>query len=208
MNQRIYFLLTVLLCLTIILSACSDASLEQPGEPLNPDTPYPSTGQDSEPGGNTIIHLPNIGGAYPPPSSDTVESIENPYPDPLAPVDSRVVASPLENEFSPAPGDNELLRGNVFVNATEILLLESYPVQVQLQLTGNLPTPCHHLRVIVSAPDEQNRIQVEAYSITDPNVMCIQVLEPFDVRVSLGDFTEGEFSLWVNGEQLGEFNLP
>ena len=208
MNQRFYCLFAVLICVTMILSACSPASLEQTGEPLEPDASYPSTGQDSEPGGNTTIHLPNIGGAYPPPSSDTVVSIENPYPEPLAPVDSRDVAAPLENEFAPAPGDDELLRGNVFVNAVEILLLESYPAQVELQLTGNLPTPCHQLRVIVSPPDEQNRIQVETYSVTDPNVMCIQVLEPFDVRMAIGDFTEGEFSVWVNDEQVGEFSLP
>ncbi len=208
MNHRFYCLLAVLMCVTMILSACGDTSLEQPVEPTEPDASYPSTGQDSTPGGNTTIHLPNIGGAYPPPSSDTIVSNENPYPEPLEPVDSDIVAAPLENEFAPAPGDDELQRGNVFIDSTEVLLLESYPVQVKLQLTGNLPTPCHHLRVIVSAPDEQNRIQVEVYSVTDPNVMCIQVLEPFDVRVSLGDFTEGEFSVWVNGEQVGEFSLP
>ncbi len=208
MNQRFYCLLTILICVTMVLSACGDTSLEQPEEPLEPDASYPSTGQDSESGGNTTIHLPSVGGAYPPPSSDTIESIENPYPEPLAPADSGIVAAPLENEFAPATGDEKLQRGNVFIDATEVLLLESYPVQVNLQLTGNLPTPCHQLRVIVSEPDEQNRIQIEAYSITDPNVICTQVLEPFDVRVSLGDFTEGEFSVWVNGEQVGEFNLP
>ncbi|MBU0510345.1 MAG: hypothetical protein KJ638_01415 [Chloroflexi bacterium] len=208
MKQRFYCLLTILICVTMILSACGDTSLEQPEEPLEPDPSYPSTGQDSESGGNTTIHLPSIGGAYPPPLSDTIESIENPYPEPLAPADSRIVAAPLESEFAPATGDEKLKRGNVFIDATEVLLLESYPVQVNLQLTGNLPTPCHQLRVIVSEPDDQNRIQVEAYSVTDPNVICIQVLEPLDVRVSLGDFTEGEFSIWVNGEQVGEFSLP
>ena len=208
MNQRFYCLLAILICVTMILSACGDTSLEQPGETSEPDASYPSTGQGSTPGGNTTIHLPSIGGAYPPPSSDTIVSIENPYPEPLAPDDSRIVAGPLENEFAPAPEDEKLQRGNVFIDATEVLLLESYPVRVKLQLTGNLPTPCHQLRVIISEPDEQNRIQVEVYSVTDPDVMCIQVLEPFDVQVSIGDFTEGEFSFWVNEELVGEFSLP
>jgi hypothetical protein len=101
-----------------------------------------------------------------------------------------------------------MLPALVFIDSNEILLLESYPVQVHMIIAGNLPTPCNELRLIVSPPDDNNRIEIEAYSVTEPNLMCTQVLEPFEARISLGNFTEGEFTVWIEGEQVGEFSLP
>ena len=40
-----------------------------------------------------------------------------------------------------APTDGE--EGPVYVDSTDILYLESFPVQVRLLVQGSLPTPCH-----------------------------------------------------------------
>ena len=98
-------------------------------------------------------------------------------------------------------------RGNVYLDSTEIVLRESYPVQAVLLIRGSLPTPCHELKVEVSPPDDQNRILVSVYSLSDPNQVCIQVLEPFEETAELGRFTQGTYSVWVNGEPVGEINL-
>lgn len=103
------------------------------------------------------------------------------------------------------PGD--LVRGEVMIEGSEILQLESYPVQVYLLLTGSLPTPCHILQWEVQEADSEGRILVEVYSLIDPEAICAQVLEPFEERIHLGDFTSGSFSVWVNEEKVGEFNL-
>ena len=42
--------------------------------------------------------------------------------------------------YSTAP---DVRGGPVYLDATEILYLESFPVQVRLVLRGALPTPCH-----------------------------------------------------------------
>ena len=98
-----------------------------------------------------------------------------------------------------------MIRGNVLLESTDILVLESFPVQIVLHLTGQLPSPCHNLRAQMSEPDEQGRIQVEVYSLVDPAVMCAQVIKDFDTRINLGSFPSGTYTLWVNGEQVGEF---
>jgi hypothetical protein len=72
-------------------------------------------------------------------------------------------------------------------------------------LQGALPTPCNQLRVIARSPDEQNRIQVDVYSVVDPSQVCAQVLEPLDANIGLGSFPTGHYSVWVNGEMVGEF---
>lgn len=106
-----------------------------------------------------------------------------------------------------ACGSAEPSKGNVYLDSTEIVLRESYPVQAALVLRGSLPTPCHALTVEVAEPDEENRIMVEAFSSADPDQVCIQVLEPFEETVELGQFTDGTYSVWVNGEPVGEIEL-
>lgn len=98
-------------------------------------------------------------------------------------------------------------RGGVYLDSMEIIQRESYPVQVALVLQGSLPTPCHELRTDVAEPDEQGRIVVDVYSLYDPDEMCIQVLQSFEETVELGSYTQGTFTVWVNGEQVGEVDL-
>ncbi|MDD5468421.1 MAG: hypothetical protein PHS96_11510 [Anaerolineales bacterium] len=109
--------------------------------------------------------------------------------------------------WEPRAGDGALLRGEVFVDASEVLLLESYPVQAMLWLEGSLPTPCHSLRAAVQPPDTQGRIMVEIYSLVPPDKMCAQVLQPFEESIRLGSFSSGTFSVWMNGEKVGEFQI-
>mgnify|MGYP005842853309 CR=1 FL=1 len=106
--------------------------------------------------------------------------------------------------WEPQPGDENLAKGEAFVDQAEILILESFPPQFRLKLSGTLPTPCHQLRVVVSQPDAEERLNVEVYSVVDPNQVCIQVVEPFEANVPIGSYTSGEYIVLVNGEQVGE----
>lgn len=113
---------------------------------------------------------------------------------------------PVSNPYAPRTADSTLTRGEVFVQEMGLLIRESYPPQISLNLSGDLPTPCHQLRVQVNEPDENNKIDVEAYSVVDPEMICIQVLEPFQASIDLGTFPSGHYSVWVNGELAGEFD--
>ncbi len=112
---------------------------------------------------------------------------------------------PGPNPWAPQPGDATLARGAAVLEASQLRVMESFPVQVMLSLSGHLPTPCHQLRVTTSVPDAQNRIQVSAYSVVDPGQACTQVLQPFQAQIPLGSFPAGSYTVWVNGEMVGEF---
>lgn len=114
--------------------------------------------------------------------------------------------APQTDDFIPSPADGGLTRGEVFLASVELLTLESSPLQFNLNLKGNLPTPCHQLRIAVSPPDADNKILADVYSIANPAEICIEVLEPFDVNYSLGSFPAGKYSLWINGEMVAEFD--
>lgn len=114
-------------------------------------------------------------------------------------------SAPQTGDFASQPGDAGLLRSEAYLDSTELLTLESFPLQFMLSLKGNLPTPCSQLRVKVSPPNSEKSVAVDVYSVIDPAIMCAQVLQSFDVNIPLGSFPEGKYTLWVNGEMVAEF---
>ena len=137
--------------------------------------------------------------------------VENEPPSP-APEDPNATAlppgeeGPPFNPYAPAKGDESMQRAEVFIDSVDILTLESFPLQFRLQVQGSLPTPCHELRAVIDEPDAQNRIQVQVYSMVDPETVCAQVLEPFDISLSLGSYASGTYGIVVNGDEVGEIN--
>lgn len=115
-------------------------------------------------------------------------------------------STPEVPDYQPLPGDASLTRGNVYINSTELLIRESFPPQVSLSMKGDLPTPCHQLRVRISEPDSENKIYAEVYSIADSKRTCIQALKPFEEYIDLGVFPTGHYTVWINGEKVGEFD--
>jgi hypothetical protein len=107
--------------------------------------------------------------------------------------------------LQPLPDEANMSRGEVTISSQELLVMESYPLQVALLIKGTLPTPCHQLRVDVSEPDDQNRIMVEAYSLVDPAQICAQVLQSFEENIPLGSYPDGTYTVLLNGEKVGEF---
>jgi hypothetical protein len=169
----------ILILLTILLAACSG---EFPvTAPSVPEQPVIATPLDTE--------LP--------PTETTPIMVEPP---------ERGAPHPINSEYLPQRNDGNLTRGNAYTDHSELLIMESYPVQIALVLQGSLPTPCNELRVVARPPDEKNQIKVEAYSVSDPAEICAQALEPFEARVGFGSFPSGHYSVWVNGEMVGEFD--
>jgi hypothetical protein len=109
--------------------------------------------------------------------------------------------------YGPQPGDAKLQRDDVILDLenSSLLVMESYPIQVNAIVNGTLSDPCHELRVVVFPANDKNQIYLEVYSVVDPNMACIMVIEPFSATIPLGSFPEGDYTVFVNGELLGEF---
>jgi hypothetical protein len=123
-----------------------------------------------------------------------------------APAQTPLPATPVNNDSLPRPEDGGMVSGAVFIDSIKLLTMESYPPQFSLALTGNLPTPCHQLRVVVNPPDAEKNIYVEVYSVTAPDAICATMLQPFTKNIILGSFPSGHYTVWVNSEQVAEFD--
>jgi hypothetical protein len=93
----------------------------------------------------------------------------------------------------------------VYVDSTEILSLESFPVQVRLAVLGSVPTPCHE--VLWEVDDFGWAVDVRLWSEHDRARTCIQVLEPFEVSIPLGSFESASKPVLLNGEQIGRLAI-
>lgn len=69
------------------------------------------------------------------------------------------------------------------IDEIEVLVAESFPVQLFLHVIGNAPTPCHQVAYLVETEGDQ--IQVQLTTAAEDG-MCAQVLQPVDVSVPLG----------------------
>jgi hypothetical protein len=132
---------------------------------------------------------------------------------PLTPVSS--VSAPTapaapHNNYAPNSADSGLTRGEAYLDSSELSSrpsgVENFSRQFNLELTGNLPTPCHQLRVAIRPPDADKKVVVDVYTVTDPNAICIQMLAPFDANIPLGSYPSGHYYLIVKGNQVTEFD--
>ena len=130
--------------------------------------------------------------------------------DPNRPVDSNDPIPVEPGNGTGGSGDEGKLTGNVYLNDVQLMVMESYPVQVAISISGNLPTPCNELRYTVAEQDADHQIFVEVYSVSSPDEICIEVLEPFTENISLPvqDLPDGSYTVFVNGELVGEFSYP
>jgi len=99
-------------------------------------------------------------------------------------------------------------RFSVAPDTAEVLLAESFPVQVRLEVTGELPDPCGTLGWVVPPGDDQGRIQVSLFMDRPTDAACIQVVTPFAASIPLGTFERGSYAVFVNGTLVADFVLP
>lgn len=88
------------------------------------------------------------------------------------------------------------------IRNVEILILEIFPPQVSVEISGDHPTPCHEIFTEVTA--EGSDYAIEVWSLApDSDFGCAAVLEPFVEVVPLKEgegFEPGEYTVTVNGE--------
>ena len=119
-----------------------------------------------------------------------------------------MIPSNLDNPYPPLESDSSLQRDSVVLQSKDLLVQESFPPKYILLLKGALPTPCHKLRVAINEPDIENQINLEVYSVVDPNVICIQILAKLDARIEFNGYPAGNYTVWVNGEKVGNMEIP
>lgn len=96
----------------------------------------------------------------------------------------------------------------VSISELSISIMESLPVQVSVNVSGNKSVPCVELLTPAVAVSEGGFTVTLAESVLGPNETCIAVLDPFETSVSLPveGLAAGTYTVTVNDMQT-EFTL-
>jgi hypothetical protein len=213
MKTNKFLLFALLISGLLLLSACLPATAtDEPQEPPAENTPYPNPAQeDLGQEDDTVVEMP-----YPNPEEAGEGVVGERFPrDPYPALEVVASASDVDrsqavqpSDFAPQADDEKLVVGKAFIERNLIVVKEGSTGQAELLLIGNLPTPCNSLRVVQSETDADGKISVSVYSVSDPDEMCIQVLQPFTAVFPLEGLAKGEYNLSINNEPVGKFQIP
>jgi len=91
--------------------------------------------------------------------------------------------------------------GLASVDEIDILILESFPVQINVIASGNLPDPCTEVSEVLQER-EGNTFFVTIKTYRSPG-FCIQILAPFEeiIPLEVYDLPAGTYTVDVNGVQ-------
>ena len=107
----------------------------------------------------------------------------------------------------PTIGSTEPVRGQAAVNSVDVLILESFPVQVNVTARGDLPDSCTQIdEIITQRTDDTFRVALT--TLRQPAANCTQALVPFEQSIPLDvvGLTAGTYNVLVNGVP-GSFTL-
>jgi inhibitor of cysteine peptidase len=107
---------------------------------------------------------------------------------------------------TPAPGD-AVVHGKAVVEEIEILILESFPVQIHVVARGYLPNGCTKIDEILEERSGNN-FQVTITTFRSTETACTEALEPFEEVIALDvvGLAAGTYQVDVNGA-TGSFEL-
>jgi inhibitor of cysteine peptidase len=104
--------------------------------------------------------------------------------------------------------------GEATIDSAELFIMESFPVQVQLLLRGNLADGCTTIREI-RQERSGSEFEVTVVTYRDPQAICTMALVPFEERIALnvhglaaGDYTVNAGGVTVNFRLDMDNSLP
>ena len=104
------------------------------------------------------------------------------------------------NSGEPVPPRDQ--RKLAYIADVAFQVLESWPMQVIVEVSGDLPDPCHELWWEVAV--DGNTYDVQVWSVSPPpdsEMACAMMIEPFVENVPLGGgFVAEDYTVIVNGE--------
>ena len=139
------------------------------------------------------------------PVSGVTSGQETPAPAPDDSVSSGdgVVSSdqtPLPPPTKPNPMDTEV--GRAVVDSIDILLLESFPLQVHASLKGNLPDGCTKIGEVVQTYDSATRtFTLDVQTLRPKGMACTLAVVPYEKNVALEVYglPKGTYTVNANG---------
>lgn len=105
---------------------------------------------------------------------------------------------PTASSQSFLPEEGNFMPVDTVIESVEVLVLESFPMQLQLEIAGYQPDGCE-FPVIVEQRVEDNTVSLHIYRDVPSDVLCPMALVPYEETISIdGTFEGGTVTIEVN----------
>jgi hypothetical protein len=97
----------------------------------------------------------------------------------------------------------------VTIDTVQIAILESFPVQVNVNVTGNKSVPCVELLTPAISRKDNLFVVVLAETLLGPEASCIAMIDPFEISfpLDISGLPAGTYTVRVNGVAEATFTL-
>lgn len=97
----------------------------------------------------------------------------------------------------------------VTIDTVQTAILESFPVQVNVNVTGNKSVPCVELLAPAISRKDSLFVVVLAETSLGPEASCIAMIDPFEISFPLdvSGLSAGTYTVRVNGVAEATFTL-
>jgi hypothetical protein len=95
------------------------------------------------------------------------------------------------------PGDEYQVE-RVTIENVDVLIAESYPVQVFVHVRGYMPDPCWEAQP-PDITEDGARIDIEILAERKTDEICVQVIQDYEENIALGTMEPGTYTVSING---------
>ncbi len=101
----------------------------------------------------------------------------------------------------PDTNSEEYISGTAVVEDVEILILESFPVQVHAVAKGYLPDGCTEIDENIDIKREDNVFDVNIKTVRPKDMICTEAIVPFEQVIELDVYglKKGTYNVSING---------
>lgn len=111
-------------------------------------------------------------------------------------------SAPPVAEVPPAATEGENVESRTLIDSVEGIILESYPAQIRLIVSGSQPNGCDY-PVQVRQQRDGNTVTVEIFREMPADSICPMMLLPYNETIALeGGFESGSYTIHVNDYTL------
>jgi len=118
--------------------------------------------------------------------------------------------APTPEAGGDTPPDQPATPGELYVESVDILIMESFPVQISVLVKGELPDACTEIDQIHQGDDlENNAFWIEITTVSSTDTACIEILGPFEETIPLDVYglPAGTYTVTVNDVMTATFTL-
>jgi hypothetical protein len=108
---------------------------------------------------------------------------------------------------TPTSLPSEPIYSSVIIKSIQFSIPEG-TIEPEIRFMGTVPTICNRILFKIDPIDSKNQIIIHIFTTAKLNSGCLKREQLFDQTIRLTKVPTGTYTVWINGNKLGEYSVP